>query len=349
MEASKCPKCGEEPHFLEHVDKWYCYGCNEYIEDGLEHVCADEARKQECAEAIAGELKSLDEEPKVECRNCGAAVEGVKDGRLFCTVCESFQDEKAAPPATTSANGGNDAQKLLDEVLSAPPQAPQVQAAPVPVELKPEPILEAPKAVPVPPAAERPVAVPVPAQVRMCPTCGQAMKWIEKYQRHYCYGCKKYAPKEGGEAPKAQASPAPAVKVCPDCGGELKFIEKYSEHYCYACKKYPLREKKKTDPSKAGANKASEPTPEANMKPAEMRCPKCAGQLRWIAKYSRHYCDSCKEYAPKGYGGVASGSSEQKVCPLCKEPMKFVSEYNEWYCYKCKKYSLRPTKPMLLM
>jgi predicted RNA-binding Zn-ribbon protein involved in translation (DUF1610 family) len=347
MEASKCPKCGEEPHFLEHIDKWYCYGCNAYIDDGVEHACADEVKNDECAEAIKEELKALDQEPRIECRKCGAEIEGLKDGKLFCTVCESFQDETAAPPEA-GANGTNDAQKLLDEVLSQPPQKPEVQVAPAPVEPKPEPVPE-PELAPAQPVAEQPVAVPASSQVRMCPACGQALKWIEKYQRHYCYGCKKYAPKEVSEKPPVQTAPAHVARACPGCGGELKFVEKYSEYYCYACKKYPLREQNKAEPPKAEQKTAAEPKAEAPKEPVELRCPKCNGELRWIEKYSRHYCNSCKEYAPKGFGGAAGGSGEKKVCPLCKEPMKFVAEYNEWYCYKCKKYSLRPSKPVLLI
>jgi len=342
MEASKCPKCGEEPHFLEHIEKWYCYGCNSYIDDGVEHVCEAEEKKEECAEAIKKELKALEEEPKLECRNCGAQLEGIKDGKLFCLVCETYEDGTPVGPKEAPKDA-NDSQKLLDSVL----------AEPAPKPASPEPVKEEPKAEP-PPAIEEPVVVatePVPEaareeipEVRMCPTCEQATKWIEKYQRHYCYSCRKYVVKEA-QAKPPEAAPAPkSAKTCPGCGGELKFIDKYSEYYCFACKKYPLREARRAE-----AKKAPEPAAEPPKKASALACPKCKGSLRWIEKYSRHYCDGCKEYAPKGYGGSAAGQGDKKVCPLCKGQMKFIAEYNEWYCYKCKKYSLRPGKPVLLI
>jgi len=344
MEASKCPKCGEEPHFLEHIEKWYCYGCNAYIDDGVEHVCADEEKKEECAEAIKEELKALEEEPKLECKNCGAKLEGLKDGKLYCFVCETYQDGTVVEPEVKPKDA-NDAQKLLDAVLDTPVHEPTV-SEPVKDEVKAEPTPVAKEAV-----AETPEVVPEvhddARDVRMCPACGQATKWIEKYQRHYCYGCRRYVAKETVDKPETSAPAARPPKTCPGCGGELKFIEKYNEHYCFACKKYPLREAKKVEPKKQ-----TEPVTEAPKKPSApsaLVCPKCKGELRWIEKYSRHYCNRCKEYAPKGHGGAASGKDEKRTCPLCKGQMKFIAEYNEWYCYKCKKYSLRPGKPVLLM
>jgi hypothetical protein len=58
------------------------------------------------------------------------------------------------------------------------------------------------------------------------------LRYIEKYQRHYCDACKCYAPKAGASS---------ANRACPVCKSELKFIAQYNEWYCYKCKKYPLR------------------------------------------------------------------------------------------------------------
>jgi len=320
MEASKCPKCGEEPQYLEHVDKWYCYGCNSYIEEGAEeHVCNSEHPKEECASAIEKELKALN---SAECKKCGASLQDLRDGRLYCFMCETYQDE------------------IRDEPAKEPPQA--AEASPPPADM---PVAEQPAPAPMGSAAvvilQPPQSVPEfgpepPSRsaidVRSCPTCGQPLKFIEKYQRHYCYGCRKYAPKEGAPAHEEH----PPKRKCPDCGSELKFIEKYNEHYCYACKKYPLRQSKKP------IVEVKEPP-----KHQSLTCAKCGKPLKLIAKYNRLYCFSCKEYAPKGPGqGIPT---EKKVCPLCKASMKFIPEYNEWFCYKCKKYSLRPSKPILLL
>lgn len=227
MEASKCPKCGEEPNFLEHMEKWYCYECNSYVE-----------------------------EPEVE-------------------------EEVIEAEATTEPT-------VQEAVEEESPPAEEVKAA---------------------------------TEVKMCPNCGKPLKWIEKYQRDYCYSCKKYASVRKTAAPKSEP-----VKVCPECSGEMKYIEKYSEWYCHACRKYPLHKPKP---------KAVVEAPKADLK-----CPKCGGAVRYIEKYQRHYCDACKEYAPKG---------TPKTCPACKSELKYIKQYNEWYCYKCKKYPLRPSKPLLLI
>ncbi len=239
MEASKCPKCGEEPNFLEHMEKWYCYECNSYVDD-------PEAEE----EAIEAEATS---EPTVQ-----EAVEG-----------------ESSPAKEAKA----------------------------------------------------------PTEVKMCPNCGQPLKWIEKYQRDYCYSCKKYAPVRKTATPKPEAKPdsvaagkSESVKVCPECSGEMKYIEKYTEWYCHACRKYPLHK--------------SKPKAAAEAPKADPKCPKCDGAVRYIEKYQRHYCDACKEYAPKG---------AVKTCPACKSELKYIKQYNEWYCYKCKKYPLRPSKPLLLL
>jgi predicted RNA-binding Zn-ribbon protein involved in translation (DUF1610 family) len=90
-------------------------------------------------------------------------------------------------------------------------------------------------------------------EIKMCPRCGMSLKWIEKYNRHYCYRCKKYAPKQ--RTPKYQLETSvesPPPKVCPACGGRLHYVARFDEHYCDVCKKYPLieyRMKKRQKPS----------------------------------------------------------------------------------------------------
>jgi predicted RNA-binding Zn-ribbon protein involved in translation (DUF1610 family) len=343
MEASKCPKCGDEPHFVESVEKWYCYGCNEYIDDGEVHEHVEDihpmAAEEHAAEA-SDEVRDVELDASKVCTECGAELEHVKDGKLYCFACETYPEEvvekveeevkvdeieeesKVVPKEEPKAEPAED--KTADDakaILESIPEPVKVEAPIAPV-LDPTP--ETATVEPPAPKVEKAV------DIKMCQTCGQPLKWIEKYQRHYCYGCRRYAQK--GEVDK----PAPAVKLddhdhkhCPDCNGELKFVEKYKEFYCYSCKKYPLREKKKVEPEQKNP----------------YACPKCNGTLNYIAKYERHYCPSCKEYAPKGHG---QAQGDKKVCPTCNSEMKFVSEYNEWYCYKCKKYSLRPAKPVLL-
>jgi ribosomal protein S27AE/predicted RNA-binding Zn-ribbon protein involved in translation (DUF1610 family) len=294
MAASKCPKCGEKPSFVHHMDKWYCYECNSYME---------------------GAVKHKEEAPEVEGPSVAEASASAEEA---APRHEDFKDYSDDDEAETAAE----------------PQAVQEEA---PVKPKPAAAEAAPKRV----AKEEP-------GIRMCPACGQPLKWIEKYQRHYCYGCKKYAAKEAKPKEEPKAAPAAEMKTCPDCQGALKYVEKYSEWYCYKCKKYPLRKKKAEEPKPSGPKqsdeKPAEPKPAAPA-PAHQpetdvkACPKCGKPLKYIEKYQRHYCYECKAYAPK----------EAKTCPICGDAMKFVQQYNEWYCYKCKKYSLRPSKPVLLL
>src|SRR5512137_430293 len=95
MEASKCPKCGDEPHFVESVEKWYCYGCNSYIDDDecvhgeTEHDLAAEEQTKETSE----ELHPNTESGSQICKGCGAELEQIKDGKLYCYVCETYPGE----------------------------------------------------------------------------------------------------------------------------------------------------------------------------------------------------------------------------------------------------------------
>lgn len=299
MEASKCPKCGEEPTFVEHMEKWYCFECNTYVEEPAKHA----EHVEEVHESPQAEIRS--EEP------------GVQE--------KPIEDKANVLAAELSALEREEQVVVVHESPKC-----EVVLEHVSEEAKPAPEL----------SQIEPQKPPVP-EIKMCPTCGQPMKWIEKYKRNYCYGCRKYAPKEASETPlqaesKPEPKPAAPSKTCPACGQELKFIEKYNEWYCYKCRRYPLHVKK---PAAAAP---------AVDKPQEIMCQKCGKPLKYIEQYQRHYCYTCKEYAPKSGSGKQS-SPEVKICPVCKGELKFVSQYNEWYCYSCKKYTLRPSTPVLLL
>jgi len=370
MEASKCPKCGDEPLFIEHLSKWYCYGCNSYVDDE-KHECEEEHVREGSALHIEEGVRALDhEETACECKNCGAKLQDLKNGRHYCFMCETYQDEIVTetpaaeePKAKAEAEEKkepepvvNESQKLLDvsakpeKFVGAPEEADAEAAASAaqPMETKIEVAMPvtinveeaAPKAQSHPEPEAAPPKVPE-VKVRNCTSCGQPLKYIDKYSRYYCYACKKYSPRED-PARSAMPAPAPkATKECPDCGKPLKYVEKYTEWYCYECKKYPLREKAKAAASKPQPKPAS----------VSLTCQTCGEPLKFVPQYSRHYCYKCKKYAPKGTVQkpvVAEVKTEQKKCPVCHEQMKYVTEYNEWYCYKCRKYSLRPMKPILL-
>jgi len=83
--------------------------------------------------------------------------------------------------------------------------------------------------------------------IRMCPTCGGPLKWIEKYSKHYCYRCKRYAPVRRTVKLPVSMSAAPPLDehICPRCRNELQFVHKYSEYYCDKCDRYPMIEFRK--------------------------------------------------------------------------------------------------------
>lgn len=364
MEASKCPKCGEEPLFIEHLSKWYCYGCNSYV-DEEKHECGAERVHEVSALPIEEGVKALEhEDTACECKNCGAKLQDLKDGHLYCFMCETYQDEPAVEAAVAVEQGPepkpepapivNESQKLLDEAPKPEKfvgEPEPVAEIPVPASKTMETKIEVAMPVIINVEEATPKAEPHPepestvapkaneTKVRMCTSCGQPLKFIDKYSRYYCYACRKYAPREDPARAVVQQPVNKGNKACPGCGKPLKYVEKYTEWYCYECKKYPLRERAKA----AAAAKAV---------PVVPKCQTCGDPLKYVPQYSRHYCYKCKKYAPKDSvqkpAAKAETKQEVKECPACTEPMKYVTEYNEWYCYKCKKYSLRPIKPVLL-
>ena len=76
--------------------------------------------------------------------------------------------------------------------------------------------------------------------IRMCPDCGKPLKWIEKYTRHYCYGCHKYLPRQRKMKNALLKLDADLDKTCPACGLDTSFDEKYSHYYCDTCRTYPF-------------------------------------------------------------------------------------------------------------
>ena len=85
-------------------------------------------------------------------------------------------------------------------------------------------------------------------EIRMCPDCGKPLKWIEKYTRHYCYGCKKYSPRQRKIRDTLPEHDADLDKTCPACGQDTSFDEKYSHYYCDTCRTYPFVHLRKREP-----------------------------------------------------------------------------------------------------
>lgn len=77
-------------------------------------------------------------------------------------------------------------------------------------------------------------------EIKMCPTCEKPLKWVEKYERFYCYSCKKYLPRQRRVKRSILVQDSFLDRICPLCGDDTFFVEKYSEYYCESCDRYPF-------------------------------------------------------------------------------------------------------------
>jgi len=94
--------------------------------------------------------------------------------------------------------------------------------------------------------------------IRMCPDCGKPLKWIEKYARHYCYGCNKYLPRQRKTRDTLPEQDADLDKTCPTCGQDTSFDEKYSNYYCGTCRRYPFVHLRKREPEEFKSSEMTE-------------------------------------------------------------------------------------------
>ncbi len=349
-----------------------CPNCNEKLIGSMKFCaqCGEKVDIEKATAASAGDAK-----PK--CPDCGNELRFVvKYDRYWCQKCEKYASKDVA-------EGGEE--KKEEEP---------------PAEEKP---------------AEEKTAQEQPEDANTCIDCGEPLKYVEKYDRHWCDKCKKYAAKAAvkaaQEAPAeekpaeetpaeeppaekkpAEETPASADPTCPDCNGPLKYVEKYDRHWCDACKKYaakdaikaaedkpaeePPAEEKPTEEKPAEeAPPEEKPTEEAppEEKPteeaptsAEPTCPDCNGPLKYVEKYDRHWCDACKKYAAKDAIKAAEEKSAEEApaeekpaeeapaeekpaeeapteekkykCPDCDDELRFVAQYDRYWCEKCKRY-----------
>src|SRR3989475_618433 len=78
-------------------------------------------------------------------------------------------------------------------------------------------------------------------------------------------------------------------------------------------------------------------------------CPTCGSELAFLEQYQRHYCYTCGNYAPEGYGDRGA-----KICPTCRGILSYVAQYDRQYCYRCNAspgaaaffQSLKPRRPV---
>jgi hypothetical protein len=77
--------------------------------------------------------------------------------------------------------------------------------------------------------------------IQMCPRCHRPLKWIETYKRHFCYSCKRYAPKQR-KRPRGrgrESGSSSQTDLCPNCMSSMRYVHRYSDYYCPTCRLYP--------------------------------------------------------------------------------------------------------------
>lgn len=334
-EASKCPKCESDLHLVDKLGQHYCFSCETYVTPA-EAKASTEVQEQApvpaAQEPVKEEMPAKEE--AVPCPSCGAQTAPVKDSdKFYCYACEQY--------ASGSGEAIEDAKKP-EHVEEELPEAPKATAASKIEEPKPEPV-------PVPAPAE--TAEPAPEKIappgeekesekaseeekKTCPYCECELTYVPKYDRWYCYKCRKYAPKE---QPKPAAK---ETKKCPSCGKDSQYIEKYQRWYCWSCQRYLPKD------ASVQAKPQPQPQPQADQGPM---CAQCGRPTVWIANYERHYCYQCKKYAPKAEGEKeslpatpAAKAEELKPaapsCARCGKTTTWIAKYDRYYCYPCQKY-----------
>jgi hypothetical protein len=69
-------------------------------------------------------------------------------------------------------------------------------------------------------------------------------------------------------------------------------------------------------------------------------CPNCGAELAFLDQYQRHFCYTCQQYAPEGYG--ARGGAR---CPTCGGILSYVALYDRMFCFRCQQYAHLETAP----
>ena len=73
-------------------------------------------------------------------------------------------------------------------------------------------------------------------------------------------------------------------------------------------------------------------------------CPDCGKPLKWVEKYTRFYCYSCKKYLSKQRKVksmmLGPATHMDSACPDCGRSASFVEKYSDFYCDSCDKYLL---------
>lgn len=296
-ESQVCPSCGKPTEQIDESERYFCYGCEDYITQGVpstpdieeesESVDVEEPEMIEEAEekpSAEEEERKPAPEPTVvsapdasNCNECGSMLRYIeKFGRYYCDHCKKYapKDFKPEESRRCLACGGEAIfiQKYGRWYCRACkqylPREPQGDAG-KPLEEKSEPSKDS-----------------APG----CVQCGNPTRFIEKYGRYYCEKCKMYNPKEAVDSGSASTKAASETPICSVCGKKTSYISKYDRYYCHDCRKYA--------PKKIDQRQVMRAVKETNVNNVPV-CPECGQPAKFVSKYQRFYCYPCKKYIPK--------------------------------------------------
>jgi predicted RNA-binding Zn-ribbon protein involved in translation (DUF1610 family) len=174
-------------------------------------------------------------------------------------------------------------------------------------------------------------------EIRMCPRCGLALKWLEKYSRYYCYNCKKYTPVRRtvkSRTNKTKIPPMDEMK-CPKCQYSLTFVHKYSEYYCERCRRYPLMDLKSRSPERPTTEDLVEALdlPESIANQKGMRVVVMLDEFQEIATIENPVILQTMRKRFEMHGNVSylfAGSSEQILHQIFLEKSAPFSDFAHW-------------------
>lgn len=346
-EGAKCPKCDSDLHHVDKVGQHYCFSCETYY-DPKDVVFKDKA-KEEAPKAAQQESKEeeLGKPKGIPCPKCGDMAAPVRDSdRFYCYTCEEFytkggklvkggEEEAPKSSATTIVDITEEKETVKEEPKASKESAEKETSAAASDDAEDAGL-----------TAEETMILDIlegnnkgkKDDRRVCPTCGLALTYVQKYDRWYCYTCRKYAPSETRKV-KEKGEEEEEIK-CAYCGSDAEYIQKYDRWYCRSCRKYL--------PSERASAKEGE---DADATPP--LCSQCGKPTTWIAAYERHYCYPCKKYVQKGNGREEAGPAQEAptpkkapaakgtgpACASCGQPTTYISKYDRHYCYPCQKYA----------
>ncbi len=333
-----CPNCSADMKYIEKYGRYYCYECKSYAPTGYK---PPEEKPKETPKVEAKPAAGAGgEEKEVPCPTCDADMKYIeKYSRYYCYDCKSYAPTGYTPPSKKPAAAG-------PEVAARPAASTQTPATQQPQQARHVEETKEPTA--------------------SCPSCGEEMKYIDQYDRYYCYSCKSYAPTGySPAAAKVAAKPKPTPKPTPTPTQPVTTQQ-------------PAQTQAQPQPAAQQAQQAQQPQQPQQAQPASdtnAPCPTCSGEMKYIDQYDRYYCYECGAYAPTSYTPPSAGGAQPQAatattttgaqqpagtggagapteqtsaeprCPTCNEPLNWIEQYKRYYCYNCKTYASASMQP----